>query len=241
MPHPEPTTLDHAGGVKRSAAEMTTATLTADWMAYAEVCTRFAPALHPLCTLWRALCSGPADAQRTVRVHRSTAATGLPPAAARWRSASPTPRRAARRNHATSPTRARHPAGRSRSPPCRLSRHRMAQTWTRSVQRSGRAWHGATSPCGLHDVWPLLPTYFMGPAFRSIATRSGGAVGCAREFTGLSLLSLSVFLSVVNRSSSSANNTAARPCSALPPSPKSGRRARVVCDRLCVDISVYKF
>ena len=47
---PEPTTLDHAGGVKRSAAEMTTATLTADWVAYAEVCTRFALALLPLCT-----------------------------------------------------------------------------------------------------------------------------------------------------------------------------------------------
>ena len=48
-PRREPTTLDHAGGVKRSAAEMTTATLTADWLAYAEVCIRSASALHPLC------------------------------------------------------------------------------------------------------------------------------------------------------------------------------------------------
>ena len=29
---------------------MTTATLTADWLAYAEVCTRDAPAMHPLYT-----------------------------------------------------------------------------------------------------------------------------------------------------------------------------------------------
>lgn len=36
--------------MKRSAAEMTTATLTADWLAYAEVCTRDAPAMHPLYT-----------------------------------------------------------------------------------------------------------------------------------------------------------------------------------------------
>ena len=50
-PRREPTTLDHAGGVKRSAAEMTTATLTADWLAYAEVCIRSASALHPLHTL----------------------------------------------------------------------------------------------------------------------------------------------------------------------------------------------
>ena len=34
--------------MKRSAAEMTTATLTADWLAYAEVCIRSASAAHPL-------------------------------------------------------------------------------------------------------------------------------------------------------------------------------------------------
>ena len=44
----KPTAFDHAGGVKRTAADMTAASLTADWLAYAEVCTPSAPALHLL-------------------------------------------------------------------------------------------------------------------------------------------------------------------------------------------------
>ena len=75
MPHPEPTTLDHAGGVKRSAAEMTTATLTADWMAYAEVCTRYVPDLQPPCT--RSAPSGAPSAQAPLTPSALCVCTGL--------------------------------------------------------------------------------------------------------------------------------------------------------------------
>eukprot|EP00964_Phaeocystis_antarctica_P155956 scaffold125405_cov62-Phaeocystis_antarctica.AAC.1 len=140
---------------------MTTATLTADWLAYAEVCTCYAPAprtrtAHPPSprTPFRAACTAATCAidalfrhcGRTADalwVHRSTAATVSPPAAPRRRRRAPTPRRGARRYHATRSTRARCPAGRSRSSRCRLSRHRTP---------SRRVRHGATLPCGLRDA-----------------------------------------------------------------------------------------